>query len=183
MRNKYRISWVLPIVAGLILLPQITLAAPGSEAEPELFGGGQWFLMLLSLVFVIFLAYWGTRFLAGKYGNIPSRHIKMAESLCLGPNRHLYLLLVNRQVLLVGNSDQGITLLKEYDDPEFYEELRLLAEQNQVFPSKKFKDFLAPLLNGRTETVAGAEERDAEFKKRLTESLERIRAWKNKGRG
>jgi len=183
VHKKYRITWVLLMVAGLILMPQITLAAPGTEPEPELFGGGQWFLTLFSLGFVIFLAYWGTRFLAGKYGNIPSRHIKVAESLCLGPNRHLYLLLVHHQVLLVGNSDHGITLLKEYNDPAFYEEMMLLTNQNQTFPAGKFKDLLAPLLNGRTETVESAAESSTELKNRLTESLERIRAWKNKGRG
>lgn len=185
MQIKYRIRRFVFIVAGWLffLMPHTTLAAKGTEPEPDLFGGGQWFVTLLSLGFVVFLAYWATRFLAGKYSNLPSRHIKVAETLCIGPNRHLYLLLVNNQVLLVGNSDQGITLLKEYADPAFYGEMELRANQNQTFSNGKFKDLLAPLLNSRTETVESAEGSGPEFKERLTESLERIRAWKNKGRG
>jgi flagellar biogenesis protein FliO len=132
--------------AGLFLLPTVVLAAAKAKPEPELFGGGQWFLSLLSLILVVFLAYWTTRFLAGHYGNSPTRHIKVAESLCLGSNRHLYLLLINNQALLVGSTEQGLALIKEYNEPDFCEELKLSSAQDQVISVGKLTNWLAPIL-------------------------------------
>ncbi|HEY8462565.1 MAG TPA: flagellar biosynthetic protein FliO [Bacillota bacterium] len=169
--------------AGLLLVSSITFAASERpESDPELFNGGQWFLTLLSLIFVVFLAYWATRFLAGRSGNLSSRYIKVAGSICLGTNRHLYLLLVYHQVLLVGSSEQGITLIKEYNDPAFYEELQSLVNQKLTFSNRKFKDLLDRFLNDDGVKAESTVE-SSEFKNRLTESLERIRAWKNRGKG
>lgn len=134
---------------GLLMLPSVTLAATKVETEPELFGGGQWILSLLSLIVVVFLAYQTTRFLAGRYSNLPTRHIKVAESLCLGANRHLYLLLVNKQALLVGSTEQGLALIKEYSDPDFYEELSRMASSAQMMSSGNLTAWLAPLLKNK----------------------------------
>jgi flagellar biogenesis protein FliO len=171
---------MVTIVAGLLLIPEITYAANKAEPEPELFGGSQWFFALLSLVFVVFLAYWATRFLAGKYGNIPSRHIKVAESLCLGPNRHLYLLLVNNQVLLVGSSEHGLQLMKEYSDPVFFEEMLRASLQSQVSPANKFQELLAPLLTKNDMADQMSAGRIPELKNRLNKTLDKLRSWKTK---
>jgi flagellar biogenesis protein FliO len=141
---------------GLFWLPKVALAAAKAEPKPELFGGGQWLLSLLSLILVVFLAYWTTRFLAGRYGNLPTRHIKVAESLCLGSNRYLYLLLVNNHALLVGSTEQGLALIKEYDEPGFCEELRLSATANQTMARGKLTNWLAPLLTRQAAVTASA---------------------------
>jgi flagellar biogenesis protein FliO len=180
--NKiYRVNRIMMVITGLLLIPEITYAANKEEAGPEMFsGGGQWFFALLSLVFVVFLAYWATRFLAGKYGNLPSRHMKVAESLCLGPNRHLYLLLVNDQVLLVGSTEHGIQLMKEYSDPAFYEEMRRLSPQSRVSPAGKFQEMLASLM-GKNDTEADMTAgRMPELKNRLSETLAKLRSGKTK---
>jgi flagellar biogenesis protein FliO len=149
VRRLNRVTRLAGLVAGSPLLApaRVCLAADKARPEPELFGGGQWILSLLSLVLVVFLAYWATRFIAGRYGNSSARHIKVAESLCLGSSRHLYLLIINNQALLIGSSEHGLTLLKEYGGREFCEELKLAAEQERSLPVGKFKKWLAPLLN------------------------------------
>ena len=65
-----------------------------AAAEPGIkMNSGQWIWALFSLIVVLSLTYWGTRFLAGKVGRSSAEHLKVAESLSLGPNRHLYLFL------------------------------------------------------------------------------------------
>jgi flagellar biogenesis protein FliO len=187
---------------GLLLWPTVTLAATKTEPETELFGGGQWILSLLSLILVVFLAYWVTRFLAGRCANSAARHLKVVESLCLGSNRHLYLLTVNKQTLLIGSTEQGLALIKEYNDPDFFKELSVAAAQDKgsalagqagadwsgkiamfLKPnSHQFKNVLTTLLNGQKPTATPETPRIA-LQERLAESLERIRAWKTKGRG
>jgi flagellar biogenesis protein FliO len=132
--------------AELFLLPAGALAATKAQPEPELFGGGQWLLSLISLIVVVCLAYWTTRFLAGRYGKLPTRHIKVVESLCLGSNRQLYLLLVNNQALLVGSTEHGLALIKEYNEPGFCEELKQTATQAQTTTVGKLTKWLAPFL-------------------------------------
>jgi flagellar biogenesis protein FliO len=168
------------VITGLLLIPEITCAATKAEPGPELFDGGQWFFALLSLVFVVFLAYWATRFLAGKYGNLTSRHMKVAESLCLGPNRHLYLLLVNNQVLLVGSSEHGIQLMKEYSDPEFVDEMRRLSLNLRITPTGKFQELLAPLMGKNGTEADMAAGRMPELKQRLSKTLAKLKSGKTK---
>jgi flagellar biogenesis protein FliO len=168
------------VITALLLIPEITCAANKAERGSELFSGGQWFFALLSLVFVVFLAYWATRFVAGKYGKLPSRHMKVAESLCLGPNRHLYLLLINNQVLLVGSSEHGIQLMKEYSDPEFVDEMRSFTRNFGVASTGRFQKLLVSLM-GKNDTEADpAAGRMPELKRRLSETLEKLRSGKTK---
>jgi flagellar biogenesis protein FliO len=224
VQRKSRIRRLVVWGMGLLLWPTVTLAATKTEPETELFGGSQWILSLLSLILVVFLAYWVTRFLAGRCANSAARHLKVVESLCLGSNRHLYLLTVNKQTLLIGSTEQGLALIKEYNDPDFFKELSVTAAQqnkatgkltaclapllkNQAAQDKgsalagqagadwsgkiamflkpnshQFKNVLTTLLNGQKPTATPETPRIA-LQERLAESLERIRAWKTKGRG
>ncbi len=108
--------------AGILLFPISVAAETRTKTLPE-FGGWQWLWSLVALILVAILAYFTTRFLAGKYGITTARHLKISESLTLGPNRQLHLVLVNGQVLLLGNSEHGLALIKEFTDPVFYQEL------------------------------------------------------------
>jgi flagellar biogenesis protein FliO len=208
-----RIRCLLLIGVGLFWLPTVALAANQAGSEPELFGGGQWLLSLLSLILVVFLAYWTTRFLAGRYRNLPTRHIKVAETLCLGSNRYLYLLIINKRALLVGGTEHGLALIKEYDDPGFCEELQAAAPHQSMAAGKlinwftpllknqgrksdsakpavnvkqdtnRFKALLTSLIDESEPKAMLEETRRALVHERLIESLARIRAWKTKGRG
>lgn len=109
-----------------------------------------------------------------------AKYIKVAESLCLGPNRHLYLLLVNNQVLLVGCTERGITLLKEYQDEAFYEMLNLTQGSGVTLPGEKFKSVLQRFLQPEEETSELTDEDFSDVRKKLAEGLERIRAWRKR---
>jgi flagellar biogenesis protein FliO len=104
----------------------------------------------------------------------------VAESLFLGPNRHLYLLLVHDKVLLIGSTDHGLNLLQEIEDPTFYAELEQVASSSQL-PSGKFAKMMGPILSGLN--PRGAVDVDATGgRQRLQDGLAKIRAWKTKGR-
>ncbi len=173
-------SFWLGFSAGLFLLPGAALAQTETEIGPE-FSGGQWVWSLFSLIIIVVLAFWATRFLAGRFGLSQARHIKVAESLFLGPNRHLYLLLVNGKVLLVGSVEHGIGLLKEFDDDRFYNELLETAETSPKKPTGRFAELITPVLNGLN-SGATVDTGLTNNKQRLQEGLEKIRSWKMRGR-
>lgn len=171
-RNIRQHVWIKLVFAGLFILPTVHAAEAEETLTPEF--GGQWIWALFSLGFVVFLAYYLTRFVAGKFKDGPqAKYIKVAESLSLGTNRHLYLLLVNNQVLLVGDSDRGLNLIKEYDDPNFYESLNLMTASDTRFSSVKFSDLLQRMSqtedSGEIPLVTGRE--------RILQGLDRLREW------
>jgi flagellar biogenesis protein FliO len=182
LKRKNKICGVcfLEVAAGLLLLPAITFAKANEEPGAE-FNSGQWIWALFSLAIVVALAYWATKFLAGKFGVSGAKHLKVAESLFLGPNRHLYLLLVNHKILLIGCSEHGISLLQQINDSEFYAELERTAEKNQTLPPDKFSGMIGPILrslNPRGVNDSGV----TDPKQRLNESLAKIRSWRTRGR-
>ena len=165
--------------AGLFLLPGTALAQTETEIGSE-FSGGQWVWSLFSLIIVVVLAFWATKFLAGKFGISQARHIKVAESLFLGPNRHLYLLLVNGKVLLVGSTEHGINLLKEFEDGQFYNELLQTAQTNEKIPPGRFAGMITPVLNNMNFGETDESGLD-NGKQRLREGLAKVRSWKMRG--
>lgn len=169
------------VTAGLFLLPALVLAKANTDPGAD-FNKDSWFWVwpLFVLLIVVALAYWATRFIAGKFGAIQAKHLKVAESLFLGPNRHLYLLLVNKKVLLIGSSEHGLTLIKEIDDLEFYEEVQKTAGSNQVMPAGKFANLLDPIFNGLN--PKGVSEAGLSSKQRLQEGLDKLRLWKMRGK-
>ncbi len=182
MKKNYRVVGrsFLWVITSFFLLSVITLAKSNEDPGPE-FNSGQWVWALFSLVIVVALAYWATRFLAGKFGVSQAKHLKVAESLFLGPNRHLYLLLVNKKVLLVGSSEHGVNLLQEINDLEFYSELEKTAEKNQIIPQGKFPDLIGTVFSGlhpRSVNDSGI----TDSKQKVLEGLEKIRSWKTRGR-
>jgi flagellar biogenesis protein FliO len=178
--NQVCLICFLLVIVSVLLLPAITLAKANEDPGAD-FSGGQWIWALLSLIIVVALAYWATKFLAGKFGVSGAKHLKVAESLFLGPNRHLYLLLVNHKVILVGSSEHGINLLQEIDDPNFYTELERTAEKNQTMPADKFSGLIGPILKGLNPRGVN-EPNDTDTKQRLEEGLARIRSWRTRGR-
>jgi flagellar biogenesis protein FliO len=175
----YGVCFLL-VTASVFLLPAVTLARVNEDPGPE-FNSGQWIWALFSLVLIVVLAYWATRFLAGKFGVSGAKHLRVAESLFLGPNRHLYLLLVNHKVILIGSSEHGINLLQEIDDPEFYTELERTAEKNQTLMPDKFSGLIGPILKGLNPRGVN-ELNDMDAKQRLQDGLAKIRSWRTRGK-
>jgi flagellar biogenesis protein FliO len=183
-----RVRALMMVVMGIVLLPTITLAGARDEAPPN-FSGLQWIWALFSLVIVVIIAYWVTKTMAGKLGYAQAKHLKVAESLFLGPNRHLYLLLFEGKVLLVGSSEGGIQLLKELDDPGLYEELQKNTALAQPALAGKFPElfnsFQRVLTNATHQQEAGEEGQTPvnNTHQRLLDGLERIKRWKMRGKG
>lgn len=176
MIKNARASGFVLFTAGFFLLPAVAHGKTNSDPGLE-FNSGQWIWALFSLIIVVFLTYWGTRVLAGKFQTAQAKHLMVAESLFLGPNRYLYLILIRGKVFLIGSSEQNITLLKEIDDSQFYEELEKNYETNRVLVPRGFSDFLGPLINSIGTKGAG-ETISANRKQRIHEGLAKIRHWK-----
>jgi flagellar biogenesis protein FliO len=169
------------VIVGFFLLPAITFAEETTSKPGPEFSGGQWLWALFCLILVVGLAYWATKFFAGKFGLSHAKHLKVAESLFLGPNRHLYLLLVHNKVLLIGSAEHGLSLLQEIDDPDFFNELEKTAESVPIIPNGKFAGMIGNVLNSLN-PKGGIEENPQTSKQLLQEGLERIRTWKSRGR-
>ncbi len=175
MKNYYRFFGSFLLVAGILLLPAMAFAGSKEDTQPN-FDGLQWIWALFSLIFVAFIAYWVTKLFAEKAGYTRAKYLKVAESLMLGPNRHLYLLLINGKILLIGSSEQGVTLLKEYDDPTFYEQLQQ-SSVDQMIGKNSFASILKPLLDNPNEVIETGVDNT---KQKIYETLDRIRAWRTK---
>src|SRR5690554_7994279 len=67
----------------------------------------------LSFIIILLLAAWGIKWMAGKMGRIRGKHLKLVESLYLGPNRGLHLIRVGNRLFLIGLADRYIELLAE----------------------------------------------------------------------
>lgn len=161
----------------LFLLSKAATAQTGNDFSPDIWGT---LGAIVALIIVVVLAYWTTRFLAGRFGTSQAKHLKVAESLFLGPNRHLYLLLVNDKVLLLGGTEHGLSLIKEIDDPALYLELSASAQTaGQPLNGAKFSELFKQVLKGEAPQNFNAAA--LETKERLRSGLDKVRAWK-KGR-
>ncbi|MFZ5814006.1 MAG: FliO/MopB family protein [Bacillota bacterium] len=100
-----------------------TAASPTPTAPREglgdMGGGTGLFTFLLASVAVIALAMYATRwlsrwqFLQGK-----GRRLRVVEGMAVGKDRQLLLVQVGKEVLLLGSSEGGVSLVHKVEDPE-----------------------------------------------------------------
>ncbi|BEU87174.1 hypothetical protein TAMA11512_06380 [Selenomonas sp. TAMA-11512] len=84
--------------------------------------------LLLVFVVVVLMAYYASRFLGGRFGKaIQGSGGRILENLALGPNRSACVVELGGRVFLLGVTEHSITLLREIEDPEEIEELRVRA--------------------------------------------------------
>lgn len=120
---------VLPVF--LTALPAI---AAGGEDGSRGSGGNLFFALLIFLAVLVFAAY-GTRWIAKLSGGGRGRILRIAESVYLGPNRGLHLVLLGKKLFLVGQGDHGINLIAELSDEESLaqaEQHLAAAERGQI---------------------------------------------------
>ena len=128
------------------MLPaQYTLNLPAASQYPRVFlsvissgnelsTGDLWWQFLFYLaavVFVVFLAWMATRFLARRGAEAQqsqSRYLNVLDRITLAPGRHLYLLSVAGKVLLIGQGEREFSLLMEISE----EELVRYLEENPI---------------------------------------------------
>ena len=110
------------LIAGSLLLP----AVAGASGGPEL--AGSLAQMLGSLVLVIgiilILYYLAGRFLKVPNGN-PFRYIRVVETRHLAPKKSLVLVEVGGEYLLLSNSGEGVSFIKQV---EVLEEIEVVDE-------------------------------------------------------
>lgn len=115
---------------------------------------------LLSFLVVLFLVVLGIKWMAGKTGRIGGRHLKLMESLYLGPNRGVHMIRVANRVFLIGMADRYMELLAEITDPEVIAEAEReasAAKQKDGFPSyKDFSFYLQRILRIKTNKPDGS---------------------------
>lgn len=100
------------------------------------------FLEILKLVFPLFLIVallYGVLLFVKKYqfkgSKITSDNLKILTTMMLMPKKYLSVVKVNNKVLILGVSEQNITLLKELDAAEFN-----MSDDNQFSDSQNFLD-------------------------------------------
>lgn len=75
-----------------------------------------------SVILVIFLAYWGTRWFSSRYKTITDgKYIKILERTVLGKDRHLVLIRINEKAFLLGMGGQSIETICAMDANELGE--------------------------------------------------------------
>ncbi|MDR1933501.1 MAG: flagellar biosynthetic protein FliO [Spirochaetales bacterium] len=138
-------------------------SAEDSPAVTPLSGFGVWdFLrMILVLAVVVGLIYGVFHFIkkAGSPRDDGVRFIRVLETRPLAGNRHLHLVEVGNQIMLVGSSENGVRLVSQLEDKETLDGIRLQASRISPRP-KNFTDTLKMFLGkgaGGASAPAGGE--------------------------
>jgi len=84
------------------------------------------FLYIIVMVAVIVAAYVATKYLAGKGQRVQSRHIRVLDRMMLARDKHIALIEVGDKNLLIGVTNQTISVLGDIDPDA------LISEQNTV---------------------------------------------------
>ena len=89
-----------------------------NKSTSKLFGGGRelFFKMMLSILLVIALgavAIYVSRKVLPRFTNLPGKQIHILETHYLGPKKAVHLIEVDNQRLLIGSTNENITLLAE----------------------------------------------------------------------
>ncbi|WP_250278431.1 flagellar biosynthetic protein FliO [[Clostridium] colinum] len=115
----------------MILLSSIT-----QKSQPLNFLGMafQLIFLILIFIFVIFLAYYSTKFIANaKIKNMTKNNMKIIETISIGFN-YVHIIQVNKQYFLISSSKEGIRILTEIDGKDL-----IINENNsQSLPFEKY---------------------------------------------
>lgn len=83
------------------------------------------FSLMIVFSFVAVLAYFASKFLGGKMSNISaSSSSKILDSLSLGANKSICVVEIAGKVMVLGITEQSITLLEDIEDEDEIEKLR-----------------------------------------------------------
>ena len=161
------------------IIGSVLYALPGLASEGKMIysRGDNLLFVLLIFVAVIVLAAYGTKWVAGRFGGAQGRILRIAESVFLGPNRGLHLVLVGKKLLLIGQSEREMNLLAELDDEELVAQAEKTITQRTMAGSSTFKQHLQKFLvkdEQNTEVSVGTAER-------LLDQLSRVRRRKERG--
>lgn len=149
--KKYLVMFVLVLLilfAGVLTIDPVYAAEAGGEylqyQEPKPTASVSWFStisyifsLLLTFALVIGLAYFASRFLGKRLGGLSAvGSNKIVSTLSLGANRAVYIVEIAGKFLILGVTDQNISVLQEITDVEEIEKLKV--EQLSV-PKEQFE--------------------------------------------
>lgn len=78
------------------------------------------FIQFLGVLFIIFLAYIGTKWLSRRYTNLSrSNQMKVLERISLGQDKSIVLVSIGKKAYLLGVSAKGIDALQNFDEGDF----------------------------------------------------------------
>jgi flagellar biogenesis protein FliO len=77
----------------------------------------------LGVLLVLFLTYWGTKYISVRYARISSgRHMRVLERAALGQDKFLALVSINKKVYVLGVTGKTIATVCEFDENELPKE-------------------------------------------------------------
>jgi flagellar biosynthetic protein FliO len=131
--------------------------------------------MVLVLAFVVGLIYGAFHLLkkisSPKDGGL--RFVEVLETRNLAAGRNLHLVEVGNQILLVGSSDGGVSLVAEITDRETIDAVKLKASEAAAVPrGGNFADLVKGFLNRRDSEAAPEESLD--FIKKQRDRLKKL---------
>lgn len=87
----------------------------------------------VGMVFVIFLAYVGTKYISGRYAKMSSgRNMKVLERVALGQDKFLVLVAINKKAYLLGVTNTNISTVCEFNEEDIAADAAL---QKTDFPT------------------------------------------------
>ncbi len=109
------------------------------------------FSYLGAVLFVLFLAYLSTKFLANlNFSNVKNKHIKLIDKFFISADRSILLIKVDKKIYLVASDKTGLTILdnlSEDDLPSYFDEINNIEEKGSQH--KKLASFADMLKNKR----------------------------------
>jgi flagellar protein FliO/FliZ len=112
---------------------------PQPAASSWLAASGYVVSLILTFLLVLGLAYFTSRFVAKRFNASAGPNSgKIYTTLSLGPNRFVYVVEIAGKFMVLGVSEQSISLLKEIIDPEDIEKLKIPADT--PFPPEQFEN-------------------------------------------
>ncbi|VBB08083.1 flagellar biosynthesis protein flio [Lucifera butyrica] len=149
MPKRY-IFLVLLLLCLLTLLVSGQVAAAEQSAgylqyhEPQPAAPSLWstvsylFSLLLTFALVLGLAYYTSRFMGKKMGNVAGHGpLKVLAALSLGTSRAVYIIEAAGKFLVIGVTDHGISVLNEITAGE---EIEKLKANHSVIPANQFEN-------------------------------------------
>jgi flagellar protein FliO/FliZ len=146
------------LLMGSLLVPACAFAAGGG---PDIAGSlAQTVGSLILVVGIILILYWA----AGKFMKLPkgggnSRYMRVVETRHLAPKKSLVLVEVGGEYLLLSNSGEGVTFIKQIE----------MLEEIEVVEQPAYATMIPDQLKNKIKTLVAAfprgEARLAQFKK------------------
>ncbi len=164
--------------------PVAATDAPGTNQPPAGPTGdvGVWeylkmFALLLLVIGMILGVVWFLRRLSGQ-GPLVESPIKVLHTHALSGNRALLLIEVGNEVLLVGSADNAVSLVKQINDQETIDALRLASSTKKVVPLKgSFAAIIGTMMGQREKIrpkIDEPVEKSTDFIKKQRERLKNL---------